>query len=68
MSNKEKHNRSATLDRSVVIYGGGGKSVKRVPNLVSSFSILPLNALRRDCNDKYIELIEGHYLLFVVEV
>ena len=30
--------------------------------------ILPQNALRRDCNDKYIELIEGHYLEVVVEV
>ena len=30
--------------------------------------ILPQNALRRDCNDKYIELIEGHYLKVVVEV
>ena len=24
--------------------------------------ILPQNALRHDCNDKYIELIRGHYL------
>ena len=30
--------------------------------------ILPKNALRRDCNDKYIELIEGHFLEVVVEV
>ena len=28
--------------------------------------ILQQNALGRDCNDKYIELIEGHYLEFVV--
>ena len=29
--------------------------------------ILPQNALRRDCNGKYIERIEGHYLEVVVE-
>ena len=31
-------------------------------------AILPQNALRRDCNDKYFELNEGHYLEVVVEV
>ena len=30
--------------------------------------ILPPNALRRDCNGKCIELIEGHALEVVVEV
>ena len=30
--------------------------------------ILPQSALRRDCNGKCIELIEGHYLEVVVEV
>ena len=28
--------------------------------------ILPQNALRRDCNGKCIEIIEGHYLEVVV--
>ena len=31
-------------------------------------AILPQNALRRDCNIKYIEWIEGRYLEVVVEV
>ena len=30
--------------------------------------ILPPNALRRDFNDKCIELIEGHYLEVMVDV
>ena len=30
------------------------------------FSILPQNALKRDCNGKCIERIEGHYLEVVV--
>ena len=29
-------------------------------------NILPQNALRRDCNGKCIEIIEGHYLEVVV--
>ena len=29
-------------------------------------TILPQNALRRDCNGKCIEIIEGHYLEVVV--
>ena len=29
-------------------------------------SILPQNALKRDCNGKCIELIKGHYLEVVV--
>ena len=32
----------------------------------SSVSTLPQNALRRDCNGKCIEIIEGHYLEVVV--
>ena len=31
-------------------------------------TILPPNALRRDCNGKCIKLIEGHALEVVVEV
>ena len=30
--------------------------------------MLPQNALRRDCNGKCIELIEGHYLAVMAEV
>ena len=30
--------------------------------------MLPQNALRRDCNDKCIEWIKGHYLEVMVEV
>ena len=33
---------------------------------ISCQSILPQNALRRDCNGKCIEIIEGHYLEVVV--
>ena len=46
------------------------KSIFRLPfleeNLVYIDSILPQNALKRDCNGKCIELIEGHYLEVVV--
>ena len=34
--------------------------------LFQTSSILPQNALRRDCNGKSIKIIEGHYLEVVV--
>ena len=37
-------------------------------NFPTIVAILPQNALRRDCNDKCIEWIEGHYEEVVVEV
>ena len=37
-------------------------------SIVVHVFILPPNALRRDCNGKCIELIEGHALEVVVEV
>ena len=33
---------------------------------LNAFGILPQNALKRDCNGKCIERIEGHYLEVVV--
>ena len=41
----------------------------RIASLLCIFeSTLPPNALRRNCNGKCIELIEGHALEVVVEV
>ena len=37
-------------------------------NIWRSASIFPQNALRRDCNGKCIEWIDGHYLEVVVEI
>ena len=36
--------------------------------LNSESNVIPQNALWRDCNGKWIEWIEGHYLEVVVEV
>ena len=40
--------------------------IKKMFSQMYFAAILPQNALRRDCNGKCIEIIEGHYLEVVV--